>query len=128
MSDWNTDGGGHQVTYAGTASGEATIANGKAISGAVDVRQFRHVSFVVKGAWTAGSMAFKAADTATAATFWPVYAKDNTLPRVPTKAGTLYATNDIVGEQHFIKFWAEDGSAGTVAQGAERTIKYYLKS
>jgi len=99
----------------------------KALSNAVDVRQYQHVSFVVKDAWTTGSMAFKAAETATAATFWPVYSKDNAMPRVPAQAGTLHGTDDLIGQQHFIKFWSEDGSAGTVAQAGTRTIKYWLK-
>jgi len=126
VTDWNEEGGGHQAIYRGTATGTTTMAS--AYSGAVDIRQFNSLSFAVVGtAWTGGTMAWQAAHLSTEGTFYPVCGTGGALVRVPISHGTLYAAPSSVSAQHFVKFWSENGSGGTVAQADSRTIRYYLK-
>lgn len=127
-TDWNTYGGGHQKIYRGTATGTAVIAAGAAVSGSVDVSQFTDVSFRIVGtAWTGGSMAFQAAHLSTEGTFHPVCGSDGALSRLGVAQGSYYLAPAAVGAQHHLKFWSEDGAGGTVAQAAERVIRYCLK-
>jgi len=128
VTDWDTEGGGHQKIYRGYASGTAVINSGAGTSGPVDIRQGEHMSFVVAAtAWTAASMSFRAAHSATAATFWPVHDSDGAIPRIAASRGSLYGTNDVVGQQHYVRFWSENGSYADTSQTGNRVIRYYLK-
>lgn len=102
-----------------------TIANGAALSDAVDVRAFAGGVVSMPAAWTAASIGFKHAPTVDG-TYQPLYDDSGTLVAASAAASRDIVLPDTLFACSFVKLWSEN--AGSDAnQGAERSIKISLK-
>jgi hypothetical protein len=105
-----------------------TIANGAALSDAIDVRDFVYFIVHMPSAWTAASLGFQVA-TSPGATYAPLYDDDGNLVQIDSPAATkAYSAPAALGGAHFLKLWSQNGTATNTNQAAERSLVLELKS
>ena len=108
-------------------SGLTTIANGAAVSAAVDFRKFTTGVYHMPAGWTAAHMGFQVSQTKTG-TYLPLYDEVGALVDVTTTAVDIaMPLPPELAAAAWFKFWSQDGSAADENQGALRTILYDLK-
>jgi hypothetical protein len=103
----------------------ATIANGAALSAAVDLRGFEPLAIQMPAAWTAAGLSFEVSDDGV--NFADLYntSGEYTLTVAVDRAVALSNPNELSGFQ-FIK--VRSGTTGTpVNQGADRIVKIIAK-
>ena len=105
-----------------------TIANGVAISDAVDMRDYAGGQVLMPAAWTAANIGFKIASSE-GDTYFPLYDSDGAIIEIgsPAVDKAFQLPIDIFGAL-WIKLWSQDGAGGDTNQGAARTIIIQLKS
>lgn len=109
-----------------------TIANGAAISEAIDVRECVGGFVIVPGAWTDANIGFQVCDTSSG-TF--VALKDKTgsplqIASITTNASFAYAIPTEAFPAMFVKLWSKSTTAATTTdtnQGAARSLTVILK-
>ncbi|CAN2532520.1 hypothetical+protein [Methylocapsa aurea] len=113
-----------RVTSANTppATALATILNGAALSGAVDLKEMRLSAIIMPAAWTAAALTF--AVSADGATYYPLYDATGGAEASWTVAAGLYIANSnfaLWKDIRFIKL-RSGTAASPVNQGADRVI------
>lgn len=106
----------------------ATVANGAAISGAIDYRGFAMGGLITPAALTATTViAFKVASNPNG-TFTPLYNASNALVEVTVTvdASKAYPLPDELSGWPYFKLWTE-ASAADVNQAAARTFEIVMK-
>jgi hypothetical protein len=113
-------GDGTAMEFEG-ASTTATIANGEALSGAIDIRGYGWVTVHMPAAWTAAELGLKAATTL-AGTYGNVY-KEAALYTVAVAADRVVVLDpQVTAGLAFIKLWSQNGAGVDANQGAARTL------
>ncbi len=106
----------------------AVIANGVAISQAIDMRPYVMGLVHMPAIWTAASIGFKVSPTE-GGTYVALYDKNATLVQISSPAVDLtYVFPAEVAGCLWIKLWSQDGAASDTNQGAERELKVDFKS
>lgn len=103
----------------------ATILNGAALSGPIEMSQYAGGTLQMPAAWTAASIAFQTSETLSG-TYQPLYTTANALVEVTAAAGRNYPLPDQLFGCKFVKLWSESAGVG-VNQGADRAIVMTLK-
>ena len=105
-----------------------TIANGAALSDAIDMRRYSFLVVHMPAAWTAASLGFHVSGSL-AGTFQPLYDDDGNLVQIDSPAASqTYSAPAAVGGAHFVKLWSQNGSGTNTNQGAARTLALNVKS
>jgi len=97
------------------------------LSGSVDFRSYHTMIVTMPTAWTAASIGFLASDSQTG-TYRELY--DQAANYVVMKASAcraLISPSEIAGAR-YLKLRSDDGSAGSVAQSADRALTLTLKA
>jgi hypothetical protein len=104
-----------------------TIANGAALSDAIDMRRYSFLVVHMPAAWTAASIGFQVSDSL-GGTYDPLYDDDGNLLEITSPAvDKAYTAPAAVAAAHFLKIWSETSGSG-VNQGAERSLILEVKS
>ena len=107
----------------------ATIANGAALSDAIQLSGHQLAAIQMPAAWTAASIGFHVSHDGV--TYVPLYKQDGstlvaiTLPTADKAFGLDDGIVDLA-PWNYVKLWSQTGGAG-VNQGAERIIKVVVK-
>lgn len=111
----------------------ATIANGAALSDAIDMRKFAGGSILIPSAWTAANLGFQFSDTEAGTYTW-LENDDDGVPVQITDVPTAQSVWKPIPAKAFgapwMKLWSKHATAATetgVNQGAERTLTVFLK-
>ena len=105
-----------------------TIANGAAVSDAVNMTDYAGGQILMPAAWTAASIGFQIASSE-GSTYYPFYASDATIVEIASPAASkAYQIPIEVFGCHWIKLWSQDGAGSDTNQGAARTVTIQLKS
>jgi len=108
----------------------ATIANGAAVSGAIDFRPYTMLVVEMPVAWTAARLAIRASHDGV--TFLPLYDDMGNLVRfnggAAVAVGTAYVAPPEIAGVRFIQLWSEDGAGGNANQDNNRFIVCHLKA
>lgn len=105
-----------------------TIANGTALSGAIDISRYSGMQVFMPAAWTTANVGFHVSYTE-GGTYVKLHDKDDALVEIasPTAAIAHNAPSEIFPSL-FLKLWSQDGAGSDTNQGAARTIVLVLKS
>ena len=107
---------------------KAVIANGAAVSDAIELSQFSGMIVQMPAAWTAASIGFKVCNTPDG-TFLPLYDDDGLLVQIDSPAvDKAYSAPAPVFAAMYIQLWSQDGSASATNQGAARTLTVTMKA
>ena len=106
----------------------ATIANGAALSDAIDIRGVIRGEVLIPSAWTAADMGFQRSSTV-GGTFVPAANALGNLIEITltTPTDRSFSIPDDVFSASFIKLWSQTAGAG-VNQGAARSVVVNLKT
>lgn len=106
----------------------AVIANGASQSGVINIRSFLVGALQMPAAWTAAVITFLASDSENG-TFDPVYDDSGTEVSVTVAASRVVGLDAVAGSLAACQYLKlRSGTVGAaVNQGAERTIKVFLK-
>jgi hypothetical protein len=108
------------------SNGTTTIANGAALSDAIDMRGYAGMILTMPAAWTAADIGFYVCATATG-TFLPYYDEDGTLVEISSPAASqAMEVPSKLFPAFYVKLWSESGGSDE-SQGAARSIGYMLK-
>ena len=111
-----------------TKTQSMTIANGTAVSDAIDMRDYAGGNLYMPAAWTAASIGFQIAKDA-GGTYYPFYDETATIVEIAGPAvDTAYTLPKELFAAQFVKLWSQDGAGANTNQGAARTIIIELKS
>ncbi|MBW1801891.1 MAG: hypothetical protein JRJ85_14295 [Deltaproteobacteria bacterium] len=102
------------------------IANGAALSGAIDFSAYSGMSILIPAVWTSAAIGFYVCDTVDG-TFYPLYDDEGTLVEATVAVDTKVAVPVTVFPERFVKLWSENAGADE-NQGAERSISVTLKA
>ena len=110
---------------------KVTIANGEALSGEIDLRDFAAGIVYMPAAWTAADLGVKVAHTS-GGTFQPLKdasnGYDTTVSIDAVVASACYHLPEWVFAAQYIKLWSHNGSGTDTHQAAARDIYVMLKS
>lgn len=101
-----------------------SIANGAALSGAVNVSDYESGVVLMPAAWTAASIGFQVSGDNS--TYYPLYDEGGTLVEMTVAVDKGYQIPAEVFCSKWVKLWSETSGSG-VNQGAARTLKLILK-
>ena len=104
----------------------ATIANGAAVSGAIDIRGYLWVTIYMPAAWTAAQLGLKGAPTL-AGTYGPVYEGTSLYTEEAAASRTIVLDPQVTAGLAFIKLWSQNGTGTDANQGAERVFAVGLR-
>lgn len=110
------------------SSGTVTVANGAALSGAIDMRDYSGGVIITPATLNATTkIAFQVCDSADG-TYLPLYTAANALEEVTVtlNAARAYAIPDSVFGASFIKLWCQASGTGVNQTGA-KTFTVMLK-
>jgi hypothetical protein len=106
----------------------ATIANGAAVSGAIDVSRYSGMQVFMPAAWTAANIGFAVCATEDG-TFVQLNDKTDAIVEIASPAVDLaYAAPVEIFPSMFLKLWSQDGAGSDTNQAAARTLTVVLKS
>lgn len=107
-----------------------TIANGEAVSTAVDFRNYGGGVLIMPAAWTTADLGFKVCGSSDG-TFVKLADRSNsygTDVSIDAAAeSTAYPLPAFIFGAPYFKLWSHDGSGGDTNQDAARTITLFLK-
>ena len=109
-----------------SATTTATIANGAAVSGAIDLRGYAGGLIRMPAAWTAAHVGFQVSD-ATAGTYVPLYDRDGALVTINVAVSRAYPLPAEAFGARYVKLWSQNGAGADANQGAARDIGVDLK-
>lgn len=99
-----------------------TIANGAAVSNAINFTDFTRMIVIMPAAWTAANVGFQVSTTE-GGTYTGLYSIDGSVAEIASPAVNLaYASPPEVNGATWLKLWSQNGSGVGVNQAAERTI------
>ena len=105
-----------------------SIANGAAVSDALDMKDYAGGQLYMPAAWTAASIGFQIA-TSNGSTYYPLYDSTGNLVQISSPAVdcAYQLPIELFGVLH-VKLWSQDGSGNDTNQGAARSVVVEVKS
>jgi len=110
-----------------TSEVTTSIANGAALSSAVNTADHEYGIILMPAAWTAASIGFQISyDNST---YYKLYDHDGNLLQVDSPAASgAYQIPNAAMTARYMKLWSQNGSGTNTNQAAARTVKLLLKS